>query len=227
MAIETSDAELIDVANSAAFLQLLATAIEDFNLAPDVWIDVKRLPVTVVDFPSLVAFLKTVKTEIGTNNEETKTSGRIRLYKLFTCCIHGLHAYCQTGLPNNPTVAAVTAGAMAHAGANEPGGLSANALKLWQNTFANAPARTRSVMKTLVYFMARATQAAAAAGVPQQQILPVQTAGAQQLTPQQQAALASAARATSATHVQGGTGQLATPDPNKKMPPRVPGKTSP
>jgi hypothetical protein len=153
-------------APAAGFLAALAEAVEEFNLAPDIWVDVKRLPATVQDLPTLIAYLRTIKAELSDPTDETKTSGRLRLYKLFVCCIHGLHAFLvQRPAPAHGVApAAFAAAASAHAGANPPQGLSPKGVALWTATFRGNPPRTMSCLLVLIMFMETASAPAPAGG---------------------------------------------------------------
>jgi len=140
----------------------LSDAVLKFNLAPDLFVDIGRLPPKVTDFATLVAFLGEIQDLLSKKDNKTKNEdwevakdGRLRLYKLYVCCIHALHAYVTTATP--PSYA-VTPRAMAtntcnHARSNVPEDLGGKAKILWEKTFASGNPRTVKVMLSVIYFL--------------------------------------------------------------------------
>lgn len=149
-----------------AFNTELTAAVAEFNLAPDEFADIKRVPGTVTSLRALVEELRKIRTELENPTDETKKSGRLKLYKLFVCSIHALHGYissaaCDYALTPRNFVTAV----MNHAVANPPGGLGAGANKLWQVAFGAGQMRTRNCVAFLVHLM-RTTAPPAPAPAP-------------------------------------------------------------
>jgi len=142
----------------------VVAAAEEFNITPDNWIDIKRLPGTVTDLPSLVNHLRTIRTELENPTDETKKSGRMRLYKLFVVCIHAVSAWIQGNPDYAQSLQAVVESIKDHARRNVPQGISAKGTKLWTASFDAGNARTTSCLTTLIHFMVTNAQAAAAAG---------------------------------------------------------------
>lgn len=138
---------------TAEWIATLGAAAEEFQLGPDEWIDVKRLPKTVKNFPDLLAYLRTIQTELARATDETKSSGRLRQYKLFVCCIHALHNYLLTVPAYGIQLSVFVTAVMEHAKANVPVSLSDKGKKLWTATFQSSSGRTRSCMMVLIKFM--------------------------------------------------------------------------
>ena len=137
------------------FLEYLGGLVEEFNIAPDVWIDVKRLPVSVNSWQSLSAYMRGLRAQVENKTEAIQAAGLVKLYKLLLCCIHGLHGYLRaTDGPTYPiSKGDMIFNAMRHANVHPPAGLSEKALKLWRATFEGSPARPTCIMATLVYLM--------------------------------------------------------------------------
>jgi hypothetical protein len=137
------------------FLEYLGGMVEEFNIAPDVWIDVKRLPVSVDSWNSLRQYMRGLRTQVENKSEAIQAAGLVKLYKLLLCCIHGLHAYLRA--PDGPTYPIargdMVTSAMRHASIHPPVGLSDRAMKLWKATFEGSPSRPTCIMATLIYFM--------------------------------------------------------------------------
>jgi hypothetical protein len=136
----------------------LEDAAEEFSLAPDEWIDVKRLPAGVVDLPSLINHLRAIQNQLGSRPSDVKTadwdvakSGSLRLYKLAVCCITGLVSYIDASPIWNVSIKVFVAACMMHAKANAPGNLAAKGKTLWTKTFEDGSPRTVSVMTALVF----------------------------------------------------------------------------
>lgn len=138
---------------TAVWLEALRSATEEFNLAPDDWIDVKRLPPAITTLSELVNYLKGVRTELEKPSQETMESGRLRLYKLFVCCIHGLHGYLTAAPEFDVDTSAFASSAMVYAKGHPPPGLSNNGQKLWGKTFESESGRPYSCMCALIAFL--------------------------------------------------------------------------
>jgi hypothetical protein len=144
----------------------LKDAVDQFTLAPDQFIDVGRLPATVVDLPTLVQYLKTVQDRLANRPNDVKNSdwdvaktGALRLYKLYVCCIHALHSYVSQGTPPNYNVspADFASGAIAHGRGQIPQGMSTDGSKMWAKTFEGGQPRTFAVMSSLIYLCTETT----------------------------------------------------------------------
>jgi len=138
---------------SAAFTALLDQAVDEFNLAPDTWIDIKRLPASITNMKTLIDHIRKIGEEIKNPTEQTRTSGRLRLYKLTVCCIHGLKATLGAVTPATQTISAYIDECLSYSRNHIPVGLSERGKKLWVATFEDGNARTRNVMSLLVHFM--------------------------------------------------------------------------
>jgi hypothetical protein len=143
----------------------LKNAADEFNLAPDYWIDIKRIPATVTDLPTLLTYLRLLKDEISNPRADTATSGRLKLYKLIVCMIHALNSYLATNPPFGVSAAVFVTNAMAHGLANPPQGLSENGTKMWTATFDAANIRAQHCMALLVAFGDNEARSAQPAGV--------------------------------------------------------------
>jgi len=140
--------------------ELLAEAVADFNLAPDPWADVARLPSSVKNLTTLVSHLGTIKEQISKRDSKTKNedwevakSGDLRKYKLFVCCIHALNGYIKDEPTYDVDLTTFISAVMQHAASKPPAQLETGATKLWNATFVGKSARTISVMKALLYFV--------------------------------------------------------------------------
>jgi hypothetical protein len=152
----------------------LAEAVLQFNLAPDLFVDVGRLPTSVTNIATLVAHLEDIKLKLAKKDNKTKNdewdvaqSGELRLYKLYVCCIHALSNYlvATAVLDTNVTPNVFATTVCTHARTNVPGELAGKAKILWEKTFATEAGRTVKVMVSLVYFCrATATAGASSAG---------------------------------------------------------------
>jgi hypothetical protein len=137
---------------TTAWSTSLATAAAEFNLAPDHWIDVKRIPATVTDLDTLVAYLRTLRDEISNPRPDTQSSGRLKLYKLMICMIHALDSYVSSGPNFSVTASVFCAAALEHGRLNVPAGLSDNGQKMWTATFEAGNVRAQHCMAVLVSF---------------------------------------------------------------------------
>jgi len=147
---------------SAEAMQKLAAAVEEFQLAPDALIDVKRLPSSVVDFQTLVDYLLAIKKKIsdrpaGTDNQnwEVAKSGELKLYKLFACGMHAVNGYLtQDPAPNlGKDIQAVGNDVFAYGGTNAPDGLSSSGVTLWKATFDSPAPRTHTCLRTILFML--------------------------------------------------------------------------
>jgi len=153
-------------------LAALLDAATEFPLAPDEFVDVGRLPPAVVDLATLFAHLRAIKQKLAAKSSEVKTvdwevakSGELRLYKLYVCALHALHAYLGTQYDGTLTPNDFALAAIAFAQANPPADLAEKGTKLWQKTFDGTSPRCAAVMKSLLYFCSQtAANIAPAAG---------------------------------------------------------------
>lgn len=140
-------------------VQQLNNAALEFNLAPDEMADVRRLPRAVVDLTTLIAYLRTIKGKLATRDAkvETKnwvvaTSGELRLYKTFVCCLNGMSRYlgvCTNAQWMVPLGELVTA-MMRWCSTNPPEALSKAGTKLWSAVFESGTRRTIIALKTIL-----------------------------------------------------------------------------
>lgn len=167
------DTTQIDL-TQASITRELASLCEEFNLAPDEYVDVKRMPSTVTDLESLKTYLVSIRDKLTKIDDAEKKgkadvvkNGELKLYKLCVCCLHGLSSYLTGGTGGSKTIQEISSEAINHARANKPVNLGANGSKLWESTFAQNAVRTKNIM-TCVVIMAKSTldkaNAAAAGG---------------------------------------------------------------
>jgi len=141
----------IGAAFSTAFAGQLQAAVEEFTLAPDDLIDVKRLPVSVTDFPSLVTHLRGIRDRLASNDDKVITSGLKKQYKLYVCCIHAFNNARPTITVFPISTMGYVRALLAHGRNNPPASLSPAGQKLWSSTFDDPSPRTVSVMVSLVH----------------------------------------------------------------------------
>lgn len=144
---------------SAATIGLLQDAKDEFVLAPDLYVDVARLPPGVTTLPLLISHLRAIKEKMKSRPNGIKTadwdvakSGELRQYKLYVCCIHSLCDYVSGSPDYSMSVAPFVANSLVHAKGNVPTGLSKGGKELWENTFGPDGTRTVAVMTSLVFF---------------------------------------------------------------------------
>lgn len=147
-------------------LDALRLATDEFALAPDEFIDVRRLPPGVVNLTSLVDYLRTIRTALQNRDTKTKLadsdvakSGQLRTYKMYVCAIYALSDFLD-GQPDYTLAPAKFAETVIlHGRANEPPGLAKNGKVLWEKSFADGNPRMISVVKSLLFFAKRHGQA--------------------------------------------------------------------
>jgi hypothetical protein len=141
-------------------LQLLFQAKRDFNLAPDDFVDVARTPSSVRDFAGLVGHLRLIQRELADPTEQTKTSGRLRYYKVMTCCINALASYCEVHgrEVQDMTMLALRDAVMTHARSNPPPSLSTSGKVLWDRTFEQGSGRTSTALSMVLYLINSSVQ---------------------------------------------------------------------
>jgi len=141
---------------------LLSDATVEFALAPDAFIDVSRLPVSVTNLSTLIDYLRTIQQKLAKRDNKVKTedwdvakSGELRLYKFYVCAIHALSNYIESMPAVNVTHAVFAQAVATHASGNPPADLAENGAKLWKQTFNGNQPRTISVIMSLLYFCHR------------------------------------------------------------------------
>jgi hypothetical protein len=145
-------------------LAKVASAVDLFPLAPDEYVDVKRIPTGIMTFQGLMDYLKQIQAKIRTrppsvSNQEWEVAqkGELKLYKLLVCGIHAVSAYtAQNPGPNlNLPVSQVSDATIIHAATNAPAGLSQSGTTLWRATFSGAVPRTKACMNTIYFLLSR------------------------------------------------------------------------
>jgi hypothetical protein len=145
-------------------LDKVRSAAELFPLAPDEYVDVKRLPGNIRTFQGLIDYLKTIQAKIrtrppGVSNQEWEVAqkGELKLYKLLVCGIHAISAYtAQTPGPDlYLPLSQVSDATILYAATRAPAGLSQSGTKLWSATFSGAVPRTRACVNTIYYLLSR------------------------------------------------------------------------
>jgi hypothetical protein len=141
---------------------ILSDATVEFALAPDAFIDVGRLPVSVTNLSTLVDYLRTIQQKLAKRDNKVKTedwdvakSGELRLYKFYVCAIHALSNYIEGAPAVNVTHVVFAQAVATHASGNPPADLAENGSKLWKQTFNGNQPRTISVIMSLLYFCHR------------------------------------------------------------------------
>jgi hypothetical protein len=140
---------------SKAVLEALRNGKSEFNIAPDEAIDVKRLPKTVVDLPSLLTYIKDIRSEISAEEpgadkakSAVATSGKLKVYKLAICTIFALSTYLDDVEWKPQTVKDLCKNVMMHAKENAPAGMSDGGKKMWSAIYDKPEASPRNVMFT-------------------------------------------------------------------------------
>lgn len=170
-------AQLGDTVFTNAVKTALADAVLKFNLAPDLFVDVARLPSNVTNLTTLITYLGTIQEKLAAKDNKVKNeewevakSGELRLYKLYVCCIHGLNGYINQSGANAPSfavsAAVFAAGACTYARTHVPDDFGEGAGKLWEKTFATSAKRTVKVMVSLIYLISQEPAAATTGGQP-------------------------------------------------------------
>jgi hypothetical protein len=140
--------------------EILDQAVLQFNLAPDLFVDVGRLPASVQNLPALITYLKEIQAKLSKKDNKTKTdewevakSGELRLYKLYVCCLHALREWGKTSpsWPKTTNAAGVATLVCTHARTTVPSTLGGKAKILWEKTFASEAGRTVKVMISILY----------------------------------------------------------------------------
>jgi hypothetical protein len=152
---------------SADTVDILKEAVEEFNLAPDEYIDTLRLPSSVTDLPTLVAYLRTIKDKLSKRDNKVKNedwdvakSGELKLYKLFVCCIHAFDNYLSNSPDTSLALKGVAEAAILTGRSSAPASLASKGKTMWEKTFeANQP-RTLASMCTLLYLCKETSVAA-------------------------------------------------------------------
>lgn len=145
--------ELIYPGIDRASAELLIDSVDLFPLAPDEFVDVKRMPAKVVDMTSLVAYMTEIKTLMEEDKAEASKSGKTKLYKLVACCMHVIKNMIGQGLIMQEETLTVAETGMKLGRAEPPEGLSEKGKKLWEKTFEATNARTKTVMCMVLYFI--------------------------------------------------------------------------
>jgi hypothetical protein len=145
-------------------LAKVASAVDLFPLAPDEYVDVKRIPTNIMTFQGLMDYLKEIQGKIRTrppsvSNQEWEVAqkGELKLYKLLVCGIHAVSAYtAQTPGPDlNLPVSQVSDATIIHAATSAPAGLSQSGTTLWRATFSGAVPRTKACMNTIYFLLSK------------------------------------------------------------------------
>jgi len=143
-------------------LQMLTDANENFALAPDEFLIIKRLPPTVTNLTTLIAYLSSIKnrlenrpTNISNQDWDVAQSGQLKQYKMYACAIHAVVSYAaQQGNRNAVQRVVVLADAcIAHGRQNPPTGMSANGSRMWEASFSPTSRHMGVVMKSLLFFI--------------------------------------------------------------------------
>jgi len=158
---------------SAEVLKLLVDAAEEFELSPDEFIDVIRLPSSVVTLPALIDHLRSTKVKLEERDSKVKNedwdvakAGLLRQYKLFACSLKALTVYLADSPVYNVPISVFTAEVIKHAVANKPATLAKNGKILWEKTFEDGTPRTVAVMRTIIYLCLKETNSPTSAAPP-------------------------------------------------------------
>lgn len=140
-------------------LEILAQGADDFALGPDEFVDVLRLPKSVISLPTLMDHLLSIKAQLGSRDNKISTEdwdvakrGDLRLYKMFACAIHALNDYLQTSPDFGLSIMNFAEQAVAYGRVHPPPGLAKGGLKMWTSNFEAPCPRLISCMATLVFF---------------------------------------------------------------------------
>jgi hypothetical protein len=136
------------------FAEKLRGAAMEFAMAPDAYLDIARLPASVIDLDTLFSELRRVQTQIADNKEGAQKEGKIRTYKIYICAIHAISSFMDTTPAITVSYRQLAISTMEHAQNNQPTGLSESGRKLWEKTFVGGTVRTNSVIAS-VYYLGR------------------------------------------------------------------------
>lgn len=125
----------------------------DFNLGPDAFADVKRMPATVRTIDDLMDYLMVLKGRISqrpslvpTADWDVAKSGDLKLYKMYVCCGMALKRFltANAGFVGTPSD---IANAVIRSSTNTRElNLSDSGMKLWTAVFGNGSIRAKSVI---------------------------------------------------------------------------------
>jgi hypothetical protein len=162
---------------------LIKEGVEQFELAPDEYVDVSRLPPSVNTLRDLYAHLKSIQTQLSSRDNKVKNEdwdvakrGDLRLYKLYVCGLHAMHGYINSATATPAKFGDYVSAVIAHGRTNKPKGLAGRGSTLWDKTFAETQPRTRAVISSILFFMQEA-------GVPPASATGSDSGGTQPKTP--------------------------------------------
>lgn len=130
-------------------------AAERFPIAPDPEIDIGRIPVAVTTWNQYMDYLDGIRRELENPREDTKTSGRLKIYKLSIVLIHAINNWLPTLNDRELSIAAMVVDIISHARLTVPVALSENGRKLWTYTFASNSGRHASLCGYLLLIAGR------------------------------------------------------------------------
>lgn len=140
----------------------ITAACDRFNLAPDVLVDIKRLPISVQTLDNLFDYLETIQERLANRNPSVKTedwdvakSGQLRQYKLYVCAIHALSGFLNDKSATCDDSTKLPEAIMDHARTHPVGGLSTHGKTMWGKTFEDGQHRTLMVISSLLYFCSK------------------------------------------------------------------------
>lgn len=135
----------------------LEKAVDEFNIEPDEYADIRRMPLSVTSLDTLVAHLRSIKVKLAGRptgvvnaNWDVAKSGELRSYKQFACCIRALYIAVCHGQPNGVPLSEFVNGVLVTASGNPPKALSSNARTLWNKTIDPNNSRTKVDLSLLV-----------------------------------------------------------------------------
>jgi hypothetical protein len=152
----------------------LAAWVQDTNVAylitSDNYTDVKRIPVSVVDLPTLRTHIDTMHATIaGGEKEALQKNGTLRSYKVIVCSVHMLAIYMAgnhgwIAMHVNQTLSQMATAVMTYARAHAPADLGRDASKLWSASCDATNLRVRNILIAILQLCPNAAPPVAAVG---------------------------------------------------------------
>jgi hypothetical protein len=146
--------------------KLLVDAAAEFALVADPNVDVARLPASVVNLETLIAYLRSIKADMERENGSReasdadtkqpayKTTGKLKQYKQFACAISAANMFLSGGATTTGhTRSELSTLIFNHGRDNPPAGLSDNGTTMWKANFDVNNSRSENCLLLLVSFI--------------------------------------------------------------------------
>jgi len=159
------DTNLVISDMTKASLQQIQDIATEFNLVPDNMIDIKRLPVEVVDLKTLKTWMLKIREELAKLDEKDRskselvTGGLLKLYRTVILCIHCLNNFVSDGgLKENMPFKSFRDAIFKHGAANPPAEMSENGKKAWEASIVQRTVRVKNVMGAIIILASPKTE---------------------------------------------------------------------